>query len=343
MSTPYLELVDLKVSFATEDGVVRAADGVSFTLERGKTLAVVGESGSGKSVTSMAIMGLHPKRSATITGQVIVDGTDIVSAPADAVRSMRGRNMSMIFQDPLSSLHPFYTIGKQLIEAVLAHQDVGKSEARRRAVAMLDRVGIPNATRRADDYPHQFSGGMRQRVMIAMALINNPDLVIADEPTTALDVTVQAQIIEVLEDLQREYRMAILLITHDLGVVAEIADDVVVMYGGRVVERGPVEEIFARPRMPYTWGLMASVPNLTDARGARLKPIAGQPPSLINLPAGCVFRPRCPYHSHVENGWCDTKRPELQPVGPHHDARCFLAPGQMAALVPVAVGGQGVA
>ncbi len=339
----YLELRDLKVSFATEDGVVRAADGVSFSLERGKTLAIVGESGSGKSVTSQAIMGLHPKRSATISGQVFVDGTDIVSAPDETVRSMRGRNMAMIFQDPLSSLHPFYAIGKQLVEAVLVHEDVSKSEATRRAVAMLDRVGIPNAKQRVKDYPHQFSGGMRQRVMIAMALINNPDLVIADEPTTALDVTVQAQILDVLRDLQQEYQMAILLITHDLGVVAEVADDVVVMYGGRVVERGPVTTVFAHAGMPYTWGLLSSVPNLTDPRGTRLTPIPGQPPSLIRLPQGCVFRPRCTFASHVENGWCDTKRPDLTPVGPNHDVRCLLSKGQMEALAPAKAGGEEVA
>ncbi len=341
--SPYLELRDLKVSFATEDGLVRAADGVSFSLERGKTLAIVGESGSGKSVTSQAIMGLHPKRSAQITGEILVDGTDIVSASEETVRSMRGRNMAMIFQDPLSSLHPFYTVGAQLIEAVQAHGEVSKSQARQRAIAMLDRVGIPNAARRVEEYPHQFSGGMRQRVMIAMALINNPDLVIADEPTTALDVTVQAQILDVLRDLQGEFQMAILLITHDLGVVAETADDVVVMYGGRVVERGPVNEIFTRPRMPYTWGLMSSVPNLTDPRGTRLTPIPGQPPSLINLPTGCVFRPRCQFSAHVEDAWCDTKRPDLEPVGPRHDARCFLSVSQMAALAPRRADGEEVA
>ncbi len=342
MTRPFLQLEDLKVSFATEDGVVRAADGVSFSLDRGRTLAIVGESGSGKSVTSQAIMGLHPRRSATVTGKIWVDGVDVVSASEPAVRRLRGNAMAMVFQDPLSALHPFYTVGKQLVEAAQAHSQIGAGQARKRAIAMLDKVGIPSAARRFDEYPHQFSGGMRQRVMIAMALINNPSLLIADEPTTALDVTVQAQILELLRDLQAEFNTAIVLITHDLGVVAETADDVVVMYGGRVVEAGPVGAIFAQPRMPYTWGLMSSIPNLEDPPGVRLRPIPGQPPSLIRLPAGCVFRPRCTFHDHVGTA-CDTDRPELVDVGPGHRARCLLTMAQMQSLAPKRVGGEVVA
>ncbi len=344
--TALLELRDLEVTFATEDGAVRAVDGVSFALERGRTLAVVGESGSGKTVTSQAIMRLHPRRSAIVSGQVFVDGTEVISAADDTVRSMRGRTMAMIFQDPLTALHPYYCVGDQLVEAVRAHQDVGRARARAQAVEMLQRVGVARAAGRLADYPHQLSGGLRQRVMIAMALVNSPALLIADEPTTALDVTVQAQIIDLLRDLQSEFGMAILLVTHDLGVVAELADDVVVMYGGRVVERGTATEVFAAPRMPYTWGLMSSVPNRTDERGGhrhRLRPIAGQPPSPLRLPAGCVFRPRCAYVEHVEGGWCDTRRPELVPVGPGHDVRCFLSAGQSLALAPTFAGGSDAA
>ncbi len=339
----FLELDELKVSFRTEDGVVRAVDGVSFSLQRGRTLAIVGESGSGKSVTSQAIMGLHSRRSATISGHAWVDGVDIVTAPETEVRDLRGKSMAMIFQDPLSSLHPFYKVGAQLVEAVRAHEGVSKAEARKRAIAMLDRVGIPNATQRADDYPHQFSGGMRQRAMIAMALINNPSLLIADEPTTALDVTVQAQILELIRDLQAEYDMAIVLITHDLGVVAESADDVVVMYGGRLVERGTVNRIFSSPSMPYTWGLMSSIPDMEAGRGGRLTPIPGQPPSLINLPKGCVFRPRCTFAQHVPDGRCDTERPALERVDLGHDKRCFLTPDQVRTLSPKAPGTEEVA
>ena len=336
----FLELDELKVSFQTEDGVVRAVDGVSFSLERGRTLAIVGESGSGKSVTSQAIMGLHSRRAAKITGRAVVDGIDIVTASDAELRQLRGSSMAMIFQDPLSSLHPFYTVGKQLMEAVLAHHEVSKAEARSRALSMLDRVGIPNAAKRIDDYPHQFSGGMRQRAMIAMALINNPSLLIADEPTTALDVTVQAQILELIRDLQAEYNMAIVLITHDLGVVAESADEVVVMYGGRVVERGGVDEIFSAPAMPYTWGLMSSIPSLDEERGKRLHPIPGQPPSLINLPKGCVFRPRCEYHTHVPGNRCDVERPSLEAVAPGHLSRCFLTIDQKRELAPRATGAE---
>jgi peptide/nickel transport system ATP-binding protein len=237
---------------------------------------------------------------------------------------VRGKGVSMIFQDPLSSLHPFYRIGSQLVEAIRVHRDVSKSEARARVIDMLRKVGIPNAERRVDEFPHQLSGGMRQRVMIAMALINDPELIIADEPTTALDVTVQAQILELLGSLQEEFGTAVILITHDLGVVAETADDVVVMYAGRIVERGTVRDIFYRPQMPYTWGLLSSLPRMTDSRTARLAPIPGQPPSLINLPAGCVFQPRCEYWRNVPDERCKKERPALDEVAEGHSIRCFL-------------------
>ena len=328
MSEAFLDVRDLRVLFPTEDGVVSAVDGVDFSVEKGKTLAIVGESGSGKSVTSQAIMGLINRKTAKMTGEVYLDGEELVGARPEQVRSLRGKRMAMIFQDPLSSLHPFYTIGKQLAEAVQVHQKVSKQEAYGQARDMLARVGIPNPERRVKDYPHNLSGGMRQRVMIAMALLNSPELLIADEPTTALDVTVQAQIIELLNDLQSEFGTAIVLITHDLGVVADMADDVVVMYGGRVVERGSVEDVYYRPQMPYTWGLLGSVPRMDTDRGDRLEPIPGQPPSLIRLPKGCVFRPRCPYHELVPGNRCDTERPALEPVSPEHSVRCHLEPAQ---------------
>jgi len=322
--SPYLEVTDLKVEFPTEDGIVHAVDGVSFSLERSQTLAIVGESGSGKSVTSQAIMGLINRKSASISGQVLLEGTDLVTETDDGIRALRGREMAMIFQDPLSSLHPFYSIGRQLVEAVLVHQDVSKSAAREQAIDMLDRVGIPSAKARIDDYPHQLSGGMRQRVMIAIALVNSPSLLIADEPTTALDVTVQAQILELIKDLQSEFSTALIVITHDLGVVAEVADDVLVMYGGRIVERGSVDEVYRAPEMPYTLGLLASVPRMDRPRAARLDPIPGQPPSLISLPQGCVFRPRCPYADEVPDRACWTTRPALVETRDDHLVRCHL-------------------
>jgi peptide/nickel transport system ATP-binding protein len=329
---PYLDVRDLRVEFPTEDGIVRAVDGVSFTVERGQTVAIVGESGSGKSVTSQAIMGLHNRKTTTMSGEVLLDGRDLIAMTDEEVRKLRGREMSMIFQDPLSSLHPFYSISKQLIEAVQVHQDVSKEEARKQAIALLDRVGIPNPDRRIDDYPHQLSGGMRQRVMIAMALLNDPTLLIADEPTTALDVTVQAQILQLLKDLQAEFNTAIIVITHDLGVVADMADEVVVMYGGRLVEHADVETVFHRPQMPYTLGLLASMPRLDRVRSDRLDPIPGLPPSLINLPKGCVFRPRCTYADRVEGGLCDTVRPDLLSAGPNHEVRCHLPAEERRAI-----------
>ncbi len=322
----FLEVEDLHVSFRTEDGVVRAVDGVSFDVDKGRTLAIVGESGSGKSVTSAAVMGLHNPKRTDISGSIRLDGEEIVGASASRLRELRGKRMAMIFQDPLSSLHPFYPIGRQLVEAAQVHQDINKSDAEKRAVELLKRVGIPNAERRAHEYPHQLSGGMRQRVMIAMSLMNDPDLLIADEPTTALDVTVQAQIMDLLRTLQDEFGTAIILITHDLGVVAETADDVAVMYGARVVERGTVRDIFYRPQMPYTWGLLSSLPRLDAAGNSRLEPIPGQPPSLINLPKGCVFRPRCQYHQFVPDNLCEDVRPALDEVADGHSARCHLSP-----------------
>jgi peptide/nickel transport system ATP-binding protein len=329
---PFFQIDDLRVEFRTDDGTVRAVDGVSYSVDRGKTLAVVGESGSGKSVTANAIMGLLNPRQATISGSAYLDGEQIVSAAPERLRQLRGSRIAMVFQDPLSSLHPFYSIGYQLVEAVLANREVGRSAAKARALEMLDRVGIPNAKQRFDEYPHQLSGGMRQRVMIAMALINDPELLFADEPTTALDVTVQAQITELMRDLQKEFHTAIVLITHDLGVVADMADDVVVMYGGRVVERGTSDDIYYRAEMPYTWGLMASVPRMDLGEGERLQPIPGTPPSLLAMPKGCVFRPRCAYHDRVPDGRCDDERPELLATAPGHDVRCHLSPGERRGL-----------
>ncbi|NDB17820.1 MAG: ABC transporter ATP-binding protein [Actinobacteria bacterium] len=328
MSQPYLQVEDLRVAFPTPDGVVNAVNGVSFSVDKGQTLAIVGESGCGKSVTSMAIMGLHNSRVAQISGKVLVDDpagqVDIVSASEATVRSLRGRAVSMIFQDPMSSLHPFYTVGNQVAEAYLIHHDVSKEEAFERAIALLERVGIPEARRRASNFPHEFSGGMRQRAMIAMALVNNPTLVIADEPTTALDVTVQAQIISLLKDLQSEFGMAIIIITHDLGVVADIADDVAVMYAGRIVEKSNVRDVFYKPQMPYSIGLLSSVPRVDGVREDRLRTIPGQPPSLISLPQGCSFRARCAHSSLVADGACATTLPDLVDAGNGHLVRCHL-------------------
>ena len=320
----FLEVSDLRVSFPTEDGLVHAVDGVSFSVERGKVLAVVGESGSGKSVTSQAVMGLLNRKATRISGSVVLDGQDLLAMDDKDVRKLRGGKMAMIFQDPLSSLHPYYRISKQLIEAVRVHQNVSKSEALKQAVSMLDQVGIPAPERRIDDYPHQLSGGMRQRVMIAMALLNDPSLLIADEPTTALDVTVQAQIIELIQQIQQVSDAAIIFITHDLGVVAEIAHDVLVMYAGRVVEYAPVETLYGQPQMPYTLGLMASIPRLDRDPNVRLDPIPGNPPSLINLPSGCSFNPRCTFSDQVAGGRCSVELPDLLPAGEGHLVRCHL-------------------
>src|SRR5437899_4620995 len=289
-----LEVNDLKTYFRTDDGVVRAVDGVSFTVDKGQTLGIVGESGSGKSVTCLTIMGLNPQRTAMSSGTARWKGEDLLTATPKRLREIRGSEIAMIFQDPMTSLNPVHKIGNQLAEAMRLHEDVSQKTARKRALELLKAVGIPRPERRLDDYPHQFSGGMRQRVMIAMALINNPDLLIADEPTTALDVTTQAQILALIEKLQEEFGSAVVMITHDLGVVAEIADDVVVMYAAEVAEKGAVEQIFKKPHHPYTWGLMGSLPRL-DADVERLVQIQGQPPSMLRPPTGCRFHPRCPY------------------------------------------------
>jgi peptide/nickel transport system ATP-binding protein len=319
----YLQVTDLRVAFPTDDGLVQAVDGVSFNVERGKTLGIVGESGSGKSVTSLAIMSLLNRKHAKISGQVLVEGKDLISADDETVRKYRGHEMAMIFQDPMSSLHPFFSVGDQVAEAYQVHNEVSDEAAFEHAIQMLDRVGIPEPAKRAKDFPHQFSGGMRQRAMIAMALCNDPSLLIADEPTTALDVTVQAQILTLIKDVQKEFNSAVIVITHDLGVVAEVADDVMVMYAGRVVERGGVNDIFYRPEMPYTVGLLSSAPRL-DEVSDRLLPIEGQPPSLLRLPAGCSFAPRCFAKSRVNGDACDTAMPDLLQTRPGHDVRCHL-------------------
>jgi peptide/nickel transport system ATP-binding protein len=311
---PYLQVNDLKVRFKTEDGVVKAVDGVSFAVERGRTLGIVGESGSGKSVTSLTIMGLHNPGRTEITGEILVGGRNIVGIPDEEVRKLRGNDVAMIFQDPLSALHPFYKIGKQIVNAYgVHHPGASKSEARRRSIEMLDRVGIPEPARRFEQYPHEFSGGMRQRAMIAMALVNNPQLLIADEPTTALDVTVQAQILDLLADLQKEFNSAIIMITHDMGVISQIADEVLVMYAGRVAEHGSIEQVMRAPQHPYAWGLLESIPSLHGDPSVDLRPIKGNPPSLINVPPGCAFHPRCPYRM-MNPGPCDIEVPALLPV-----------------------------
>ncbi|HEY3514216.1 ABC transporter ATP-binding protein [Kribbella sp. NPDC051137] len=314
---PLLEVRDLKVSFDTPDGTVRAVRGLSYDVEAGQTLAVVGESGSGKSVSTQTITGLT--RGAKVSGTAYFDGTDLITADERTLRRLRGARIGMIFQDPLSSLHPQYRVGWQIVEMIRAHdQDISKQAARKRAAELLTLVGIPRAADRIDDYPHQFSGGMRQRVMIAMAMALDPALLIADEPTTALDVTVQAQVLNVMRRLQEQFGTAIILITHDLGVVAEMADEVVVMYAGSVMERAPRRDIFYRNHHPYTQGLLASLPARS---GDRLTPIPGTPPSLINLPKGCPFAARCP---HVFEKCSET--PPLLNVGgdPRHQSACWL-------------------
>ncbi len=330
--TSFLEVKDLKVHFPTDDGLVKSVDGLTFDLQRGKTLGIVGESGSGKSVTSQAILGLHRRTRALTSGQIILDGEDLMGADNERLRTLRGSKMAMIFQDPLSALHPYYTIGSQIVEAIQVHHHMGKSMAKARALEMLDRVGIPNPRQRVDQYPHEFSGGMRQRAMIAMSLVNNPALLIADEPTTALDVTVQAQILDLMRDLQREFGSAIILITHDLGVVAGIADDVLVMYGGKAVEYGSVRDVFYAPEHPYTWGLLTSMPRLDRVRRARLDPVPGNPPSLINVPSGCAFHPRCGFRSTVPDDGCRTTIPALDEAAPGHSARCLIPAERRAQL-----------
>jgi peptide/nickel transport system ATP-binding protein len=319
---PLLRVEDLRVEFSTEDGVVHAVDGISYEVQRGRTLGIVGESGSGKTVASLTTLGLTRTQGARVSGQILFEGRDLVALSDADLRAIRGNDIAMVFQDPLSSLHPFFKVGAQLIEAVRAHQDVSKQLARARAIELLELVGIPDPPRRVDDYPHEFSGGMRQRAMIAMALANEPKLLIADEPTTALDVTVQAQILALLERLQSELGMAIVIITHDLGVVAEMADEIAVMYAGRIVETASTAILFDGPEHPYTWGLLKSIPTLASSRDEDLVPIPGTPPSLIRRPSGCHFHPRCPYsqpsHARID--------PQLAavPGEPGHHVACLL-------------------
>jgi peptide/nickel transport system ATP-binding protein len=315
-----LEVEDLHVSFRTGDGVVRAVDGVSLSLDAGETVGVVGESGSGKSVTALTVMGLTRAPNAEVRGRVLLDGVDLLELPAAELQRIRGRRVAMVFQDPLSSLHPFYRVGRQISEAIQAHERVSRRAARARAIEVLREVGIPSPERRVDAYPHELSGGMRQRVMIAMALVLDPDVLVADEPTTALDVTVQAQILELIEALQAEHGTAVVLITHDLAVVAEVADAVIVMYAGRVAERGPIAAVLERPEHPYTWGLLQSIPRLDEPRGRRLRPIAGLPPSLVRVPGGCPFHPRCPYV--LER--CPVEVPPLLDSDAGHAVACHL-------------------
>jgi peptide/nickel transport system ATP-binding protein len=329
-SAPLLSVSDLRVGFATEGGLLQAVDRVSFDLRSGEVLAIVGESGSGKSVTAQTIMGLTRSKNSRIEGSVKLDGEELTSAGDAELRRVRGDRIAMIFQDPMTSFNPVYRIGRQIVEAIRAHRgDVGKEEARAQAIELLDSVGIPDAERRVDAYPHEFSGGMRQRAMIAMALALEPEVLIADEPTTALDVTIQAQILQLLEQLNRERGLATILITHDLGVVAEVADRVLVMYAGKVVEEGTLDEIFYDPQHPYTWGLMGSLTRLDRPRPHRLPQIGGVPPSLLELPEGCSFRPRCPHEF--------SKCPQLPGLearlgdAPAHRDRCWLSPEEKRA------------
>ena len=329
-SRAFLSVRDLHVRFDTEDGVVKAVDNLSFELERGRTLGIVGESGSGKSVTNLTVLGLHNPRTTEVSGEILLDGQELIHAGEKKLETLRGNKMAMIFQDPLTALSPYYTVGRQIAEPYRKHLGVSKREGHQRAIQMLEKVGIPNAKLRADDYPHQFSGGMRQRAMIAMALVCNPDLLIADEPTTALDVTVQAQILDLLKDLQQEFGSAIIFITHDLGVIGNMADDILVMYGGRAVERGTAREVLRSPQHPYTWGLLSSMPRLSGDVDAPLRPIHGTPPSLLTPPSGCPFHPRCDYTGEVGGDLsCSGDRPAL-PEG--RGAACHLTAEQKRSI-----------
>ncbi|MET8469680.1 ABC transporter ATP-binding protein [Streptomyces sp. NPDC006422] len=324
-SDAFLSVRDLRVQFSTEDGAVKAVDGLSFDLERGKTLGIVGESGSGKSVTNLTVLGLHNKKNTSIDGEILLDGKELLTATEPELEKLRGNKMAMIFQDSLTALSPYYTVGRQIAEPFRKHTGASKKEGRDRAIEMLEKVGIPQPKQRVDDYPHQFSGGMRQRAMIAMSLACNPELLIADEPTTALDVTVQAQILDLLKDLQQEFGSAIIMITHDLGVVANMADDLLVMYAGRAVERGSVREVLKQPQHPYTWGLLGSMPRLTSDIDEPLMPIPGSPPSLLNPPSGCPFHPRCAFTDKVSGDRCSGERPVL-PAG--RGSACHLTADQ---------------
>jgi oligopeptide transport system ATP-binding protein len=318
---PLLEVRDLRVSFRTETGVVRAVDGLSLSVGVGEVVGIVGESGSGKTVSMMAVMRLIRDPNAIIEGQVLLRGRDLGQLSQREMRGVRGGEIAMIFQDPMTALTPVYTVGWQIEEQLRAHERLSKPASRKRTIELLAEVGIANPSRRVDDYPHEFSGGMRQRVMIAMALANDPDILIADEPTTALDVTIQAQIIELMEELQERTGAAIIMITHDLGVVADMADRILVMYAGRAVEYGTIDEVFYQPLHPYTWGLMDSLPSHNMTEKSELCPIKGQPPSLIHLPSGCSFHPRCPYAKER----CTLETPPLRPVADGHLAACHFA------------------
>ena len=326
---PILQVDDLRVQFRTGSGVVNAVNGVSYTLSEGQTLAILGESGSGKSVSAQAIMGILDMPPAEITsGRIVFEGRDLLTLSAEEWRKVRGPGISMIFQDALSSLNPVYSVGFQIGEMFRAHRGMSRRDARRRAVELMDRVRIPAAAQRVNDYPHQFSGGMRQRVMIAMAIALDPRILIADEPTTALDVTVQAQVMDLLKDLQRDTGMGLVLITHDLGVVNEVADDVAVMYAGRIVERGTVDDVFGNPAHPYTEGLMGSIPQV-ESTGGRLRPIGGQPPNLAAIPSGCPFHPRCPRRrlgaDALPGRHCAGDVPPLRLVIPGREAACHYS------------------
>jgi oligopeptide/dipeptide ABC transporter ATP-binding protein len=337
MAERLLEVKGLKVRFVTEDGVVRAVDGVDFELDRGRVLGIVGESGSGKSVTAMTLLGLTRDKNTRFEGSVTYKGENLLELPESRLQEVRGNEIAMIFQDPMTSLNPVYTVGDQIVEAIVTHEEIRKQDAMRRAVELLRQVGIPNPQRRVYEYPHQFSGGMRQRAMIAMALSCNPDILIADEPTTALDVTIQAQILELLDRLRADFDSAVILITHDLGVVAEVADEIVVMYAGRIVERGPKRQVFYDPQMPYTWGLLGSIPRLDRPKPKMLHTIKGAPPSLINLPKGCKFRPRCP-HAFEK---CE-EEPELKSRvdDPSHLDRCWLTVDDKRRLRETTIAGE---
>ncbi len=340
MSERLLEVSGLKVQFATEDGIVKAVDDVSFTLDRGQVLGIVGESGSGKSVTSMTLLGLTRGPNARFEGRIDYRGMDLLTAPESQLRKIRGEGISMIFQDPMTSLNPVQRVGKQIVEMIRAHEPIKEAQAKRRTVELLGQVGIANPAERAERYPHEFSGGMRQRVMIAMALACNPDILIADEPTTALDVTIQAQIIELISKLRDEFGTAVILITHDLGVVARLSDDIAVMYAGRIVEQGPKEAIFYDPQHPYAWGLLGSIPRIDRPKPPKLHAIPGQPPSLIRAPAGCKFRPRC---GHAFERCVEEPPLENRVEEADHLDRCWLEPEHKRAVRGATIEGTGEA
>ena len=334
-ATTLLDVRDLSVKFRTRDGVVQAVSNLSFSMRRGETLGIVGESGSGKSVTSLAIMGLLNSTHADVTGEIAYEGTNLLTLPKNELRAIRGKDIAMVFQDPFACLHPMYRVGRQIAEAVRAHESVSRSAAWERSIELLDAVGIPNARGRASDFPHQFSGGMRQRAMIAMALVHNPDVLIADEPTTALDVTVQAQILELIDKVKRDFDIGVILITHDLGVVAETATHVLVMYAGRAMEYGPAPEIFNAAQHPYAWGLLESMPTI-DKRLDTLVPIEGSPPSLLHPPSGCPFHPRCKYRFSR----CDQELPPFVAIPGGHPDACFLSPEEKRELWKTRVGAE---